>query len=249
MKYIKRILLATLVSLPLAGFAEDAMTNTTWESSLALGATYKDGNTEKSFFTMTLKGDRFSPENDWLNNLYSEYGKTEGAQTEGQVRGQSEYRHKFGGGNFFSGVFGEAYYNDMKNIRTRLKLGPNIGYYFINKETMKFDLGTGINWVYERTATTEDDFAEVRVAANYLWDFTETASYYFNIEYSANVEDTNDGNGLLVTGLKTKVSTQVSMFLEVRDEYDNTPAVVDAGTGDNADYNDITVIAGLTYDF
>ncbi len=252
MRVVKGMLLVALtalVALPLAGFADEGVTNTTWKSSLALGATYKDGNTEKSFFTGTLKGDRYAPRNDWLNSLYTEYGKSEGTQTEGQARGQSEYRYKFGGGNFFAGAFGEAYYDDIKNIRTRLKLGPNIGYYFINKETMKFDTSVGANWVYERTATTEDDFAEIRVAANYLWDFTETASYYFNIEYSVNVEDTDDGNGLLVTGLKTKVSTQLSMFIELRDEYDNTPAVIDAGTGDNADYNDVTIVAGLTYDF
>ena len=74
-------------------------------------------------------------------------------------------------------------------------------------------------------------------------------SYYFNIEYSANVEDTDDGNGLLVTGLKSKISTQLSLFVELRDEYDNTPPIVDDVTGDRADYNDITAIAGLTYDF
>ncbi len=243
MKRFKGVWLAALVALPVAGFAEDAITNTTWKSSLALGATYKNGNTEKSLFTMNLVGDRFAPENDWLNSLYGEYGKTEGDQTEGQLRGQSEWRHKFVGKNFFGGVFGEAYYNDIKKIRTRLKLGPNIGYYFINKETMKFDASVGVNYVYERTATSEEDFAECRVAANYLWDFTETASYYFNIEYSANVEDTNDGNGLLVTGLKTKVSEQLALFIELRDEYDNTP------DGVGVEYNDVTVIAGLAYDF
>jgi len=249
MKAVKGMLLIALAVLPVAGFAEDAVTNTTWKSSLALGATYKDGNTEKSLFTVTLKGDRFSPENDWLNNLYGEYGKTEGDQTEGQLRGQSDWRHKFGGGNFFGGAFGEAYTDSIKQIRARLKLGPDLGYYFINKETMKFDTSAGVNWVYERTATTEDDFAEIRVAANYLWDFTKTASYYFSIEYSANVEDTDDGNGLLTTGLKTKVSDRLAMFIELRNEYDNTPPVIDSATGDRADYNDVTIIAGLAYDF
>jgi len=243
MNRFKGVWLAALVALPMAGFSADAVTNTSWKSSLALGATYKDGNTEKSLFTMTIKGDRFSPENDWLNNLYAEYGKTEGDQTEGQVRGQSDYRHKFGSKNFFGGVFGEAYYNDIKQIRTRLKLGPNIGCYFINQEAMKLDASFGINYVYERTATSERDFAEYRAAANYLWDFTETASCYFSIEYSANVEDTNDGNGLLITGLKTKMSDQLALFVELRDEYDNTP------DGVGVEYNDVTVIAGLAYDF
>jgi hypothetical protein len=114
---------------------------------------------------------------------------------------------------------------------------------------MKLDASFGINYVYERTATTEENFGEYRAAANYLWDFTDTASYYFNIEYNAAMEDVDDGNGLLVTGLKTKVSTDLSMFIELRDEYDNTPPIVDEATGEAADHNDVTIIAGLTYDF
>lgn len=244
MKKNKGVLLAALVALPIAGMAEDVTgTNVVWKSSVALGATYKGGNTEKSLFTMNLKGDRYAEKSDWLSSLYSEYGKTEGEQTEGQMRGQSDYRYKFGSENFFGGVFGEGYYDDLKNIRTRLKLGPNVGYYFINEDDMKFDASFGINYVYERTASTEGDSAEYRAAANYLWDFTETASYYFNIEYSANVEDVDDGNGLLVTGLKSKVSTQLALFIELRDEYDNTP---DSSV---ERHNDSTIVAGLTYDF
>jgi len=243
MKGLKGILLAALVALPVAGFADDAVTNVTWKSSLALGATYKSGNTEKSLFTMNLKGDRYAPKSDWINSLYGEYGKTEHEQTEGQLRGQSEYRRKFGGKNLFGGIFSEAYHDTIKKIRVRLKLGPNMGYYFINEETMKLDLNGGINYVYERTALSEGDHAEYRLAGNYLWDFTATASCYLNVEYSANIEDVDDGNGLLVTGLKSKLSEQLALFIELRDEYDNIP------NGDGVEHNDVTVIAGLNYDF
>lgn len=242
MRMLKGIFLSALIAVPLMGFAEE-VTNVTWKSSLSAGATYKGGNTEKSLFTLNLKGDRFAQENDWINSLYGEYGKTDGEQTEGQMRGQSDYRHKFGGNkNLFGGVFGEAYYDDLKDIRTRLKLGPNVGYYFINKETMKLDASFGVNYVYQRTAQEEGDFAEYRAASNYLWDFTETASYYFKIEYSANVEDIDDGNGLLVTGIRSKINEQLSLFAELRDEYDNMP---DSGI----EHNDSTIIAGLTYVF
>jgi putative salt-induced outer membrane protein YdiY len=248
MKGVKGILLFALAVLPCTGFAGDGVTNITWKSSIAMGATYKSGNTEKSLFTMNLKGDRYAPESDWLNSLYGETGKTrspttEKEQTEGQLRGQSDYRYKFGSKNFFGGIFGEAYYDDIKDIRTRLKLGPNVGYYFINKATMKLDASIGVNYVYERTSTSEKDFGEYRAAANYLWEFTETASYYLNLEYSANVEDTDDGNGLLVTGLKSKINSHFALFVELRDEYDNLPATP------TTMYNDVTVIAGLTYDF
>ncbi len=243
MKQLKGVWLVALVALPWVGLAEDAVTNTTWKSSLALGATYKAGNTDQTLFTLNLKGDRISPKSDWINSLYSESGKTDGNQTEGQVRGQSDYRYKFTGDKFFGGAFGEAYYDGIKQIRTRLKLGPNLGYYFIKKEKMKFDASAGLNWVYERTATSEGDFAEVRLAGNYLWDFSEVASYYLNIEYSVDVEDIDNGNGQLITGIKTKMNEHLSLFAELRDEYDNTP------NGADVEHNDLTIIAGLGYDF
>lgn len=242
MKLVKGILLGALIALPIAGLA-DAVTNVTWKSSLGLGATYKGGNTEKSLFTLNLKGDRYAPESDWINSLYSEYGKTEGEQTEGQARAQSEYRYKFGSENFFGGIFSEAYYDDLKNIRTRLKIGPNVGYYWINKENHKFDTSFGVNYVYERTANTEGDSAEYRAAASYLVDLSETADFYFSIEYSADVEDVDNGNGLLVTGVKSQVKDDLSVFIELRDEYDNTPA---PGV---ERHNDSTILAGLSYDF
>lgn len=241
MNFYKGVLLGALIAVPCIGFADD-VTNVTWKSSIALGATYKDGNTEKTLYTMNFKADRFAPENDWLNSLYGEYGKTEGDQTEGQLRGQSDYRHKFGGKNFYGGVFSEAYHDAIKDINARLKVGPNVGYYWIQQETMKLDTSVGINYVYERTAAGERDYGEWRVAGNYLWDISETANYYLNAEYSANLENEDDGNGLLVTGLKSKVNGKLALFVELRDEYDNIP---DTPT---TEYNDVTVLAGLTYD-
>jgi len=242
MRMFKGVLLGALVALPLAGFAE-VDTNVTYKSSVALGATYKDGNTEKSLFTMDLKGDRYSPMNDWINSLYGEYGKTEGSQTEGKLRGQSDLKHKFGGKNYYGGVFGEVLTDSIKQIRFRGKLGPNVGYYWINKENHKFDTSVGVNYVYERTAAVERDYGEWRVAAGYLVDLSETSDFYLNVEYSANLENEQDGNGLLVTGVKSQLKDNLSMFLELRDEYDNIP---DTPT---TEYNDVTILAGLAYDF
>ncbi len=248
MKLVKGILFGGLLGLPILGFAEE-VTNVTYKSSIALGATYKSGNTEKSLFTMDLKGDRYSPKNDWINSLYGEYGKTEGAQTEGKLRGQSDYRYKFGGKNFFLGAFAEGYTDSIKQIRVRLKGGPDLGYYFINQEKTKLDLSAGINYVYEVVADTvnggsiDSDFAEWRVAGNYFIDFTETASYYLNVEYNAKISDANDGNGLLITGVRSKIKDNLSLFIELRDEYDNIPDTV--GT----EYNDVTILAGVAYDF
>lgn len=241
MRKIEGVLLAALVALPVAGFCQEATEEVSWKSSISLGATFKDGNTEKALYTMNLKGDRFAPESDWINSLYAEYGKTEGTQTEGQLRGQSNYRYKFDSKDFYGGVFVEAYHDAIKEINARVKIGPNIGYYFINEEKMKLDGSFGINYVHQRVASRDDDFAEWRVAGNYLWTISETSSFYANAEYSASVEDSEDGTGLGVVGAKNKMNEKLSMFVELREEYDNIPAA-------GRDHTDTTLLAGLTYD-
>ncbi len=241
MKYSKAVIVSLLAVVPMIGYS-DGDTNVIWKSSVSLGAAYKDGNTEKTLYTVKLKGNRFAEESDWLNSLYTEYGKTEGVQTEGQLRGQSDYRRKFGDERMYGGVFAEAYNDALKDIDIRIKIGPNVGYYFMYEDDVKFDVSFGINYGYESVNGEERDFAEYRVAANYLRDLSETSSYYLNVEYSANVEDTDDGNGLLVTGVKSKINSQLSLFVELREEYDN---IVAAGV----DHTDSTVLAGLTYDF
>lgn len=242
MRRAKKVVLSVLIVLPVVSFATDDL-GASWKSSAALGMTYKSGNTEKSLYTMTLKGDRSSSHNDWINSLYSEYGKTAGDQTEGQVRGQSDYRHKLGESDFFYGAFAEALHDTIKQIRARVKVGPECGYHFLNTERIKFDVSTGLNAVYERTSAGNDSLGEVRLAANFAWNITEQSSYYLNVEYNATVEDTDDGNGLLITGLKGSVKDNLSMYVELRDEYDNLP---DAS---GLEHNDVTIIAGLAYDF
>ena len=252
MKYLNKILLSVLISMPLIGLAEGekaATTNKLWKSNLALGATYKNGNSEKSLFTLNLRADRFGEHNDIINTLYAEYGQTgtptsPKEQSEGQVRGQSEYRHKLGDSKFFVGAFGEARNDAIKQIRIRVKLGPAIGYYFIDKENMKLDATFGVNYVYERTAANgEDDYGEYRAAANYIWNITDKSDFYFNVEYSADIEQVDVRNsGLLVTGVRSQVYEALSLFLELRDEYDNLPA---PGTKCSNE----TIIAGLSYGF
>lgn len=251
MKYTLSILLGVLMAIPLIGMAEEetVSTNKLWKSNLSAGATYKNGNSEKSLFTLNLRADRFGEHNDIINTLYAEYGKTgtptsPKEQTEGQIRAQSEYRHKFGESRFFAGAFGEARNDEIKGIKVRVKLGPTIGYYFIDRENMKLDATFGINYVYERTDTNgEDDYGEYRAAANYLWMITDKSDFYFNIEYSADMEQVDDRNsGLLVTGVRSQLYDDLSLFLEFRDEYDNKP-------GPGTKHNDETLIAGLSYDF
>lgn len=249
MRMFKSLALVAVLALPLMALADDPVTNVTWKSSISLGMTVKQGNIDKTLYTMNLKADRFAPKSDWINSLYGEYGLTEDKdtgedeQTEGQLRGQSDYRYKFTGEDFYGGVFGEVYHDVLKRIRYRVKLGPNLGYYLINRDNMKLDVSGGINYVHEKNSEETNDSAEYRAAVKYLWDISESTAYYCTVEYSANVEEVEDGSGLLVTGLKCKVNGKLSVFVELRDDYDHM-----VPEDSDVENNDLTFLAGLTYD-
>jgi hypothetical protein len=243
MKFIKGVVLGALVAMPAAGLAQGSDTNVVWKKSITAGASYKDGNSDKKVFTANIKVDRTTELSEWISSLYSMYGKTDGDQTDGQLRLQSEYRYKFRDSDWYAGVFTEGYHDDVRDISYRAKIGPNIGYYWVNDEKMKFDTSVGINVVSEQNSEKTTQYGEYRLAANYLWDFTENATYYASVEYVMEMDDTEEGNGLFTTGLRSKINNQLSMTIELRDEYDNKPA------SDDVENNDLTILAGLTYDF
>lgn len=241
MKMIKGTMLIAALAMPLMGYAADPATNVTWKSSIAAGATYKDGNTDKTLYTTDFKADRTAPRSDWINSVHGEYGKTESQQTEGQLRGQSDYRYKFDGGNFFGGVFTEGYHDAIKDIYVRVKLGPELGYYFINSATVKLDGIAGLNEVYESTSDGDKDYAEWRVASHWDWTIAENSSAYASVEYSAPIDDHESGTGLLVTGLKSKIQERFAMYAELRNDYENKPA-------GGREHSDTTVVVGVAYD-
>ncbi len=245
MKCIGKVVLSALIVLPATGFAGG--TNVTWKSSVGAGITIKSGNTEKTTYTADLKTERRSEKTDLIASLHGEYGTTEDpdtgveSTTEGQLRGQAELRWKFEG-RFYGALNTEGLHDALKDISYRVGIGPNIGYYLLDDETHRLDVSVGLNEVIERVAGEEDDYATVRLAEKYDWQISETASFYFNTEFNARAEDMEDNTTLFISGVKSKVSTQLSVFIELRDEYDSRPTA-------GVKHNDSTLMAGLSYDF
>jgi putative salt-induced outer membrane protein YdiY len=244
MNVLKGMVLAGLVAVPVAGLAaEGSDTNVVWKKSITAGFSYKDGNSDKMVYTANIKVDRTSDISEWISSLYGISGKTDGEKTDGELRLQSEYRYNFGEKNWYAGIFTEGYHDDIRNIKYRITVGPNIGYYWIRNDKIKFDTSFGLNGVTEKNDDETTEYGQYRLAANYLWEISENASYYCNVSYSIQVDDTEKAKGLFITGLRSKINNQLSMTIELRDDYDNKPS------GDGVDNNDLTVLGGLTYDF
>lgn len=215
-----------------------------WENEAAVGASYRSGNTDRSMYTMNVKRERYSDENDWLHSFYGEHGETEGLQTEGLARAQSEFRFRFANPDYFASIFTQGVHDSIRGIRFRGQLGPNVGYYVVQDERMKWDVAAGVNLTYDKGIEEEATYTGFRLASNFNWDFSEQASIYAEVELNGNAEEpTEDYYGWLVLGVKSGLLESVSMFAEMRNDYDNMPDAV------GSERNDLLVTLGLVYDF
>ena len=226
---------------PWIGYVDEVPT---LEYEMALGANYRSGNTEKSLYTLNVKRERYSDESDWLYGFYGEQGETEGEKTEGMVRASSEYRVRFSNPIYFASVVAQGLHDSIRGIRLRTQLGPSLGMYVMDEGGLKVDMAAGFNATYDRGIGESSQYAGYRFSANLNWDFSEQASCYAQVEISGNLEEPlEDYYGWLVLGLKSGLLDSVSLFAELRDEYDNMPDAV------GSKRNDLLFNLGLMYDF
>ena len=227
-------------------FAEEekVKSDVKWKNNLSLGSTYKSGNTEKQSYTMSINSTMNSKRHDWIGSFYGSYGETWDQQTDGQIKAKSDYRYKLIGNNaFYGGLYSEAYHNAIKDLKLRIKVGPNIGYYFIYRDSLKFDASAGTTITYERSEEETKSFGSLRLSSTYDHKISETTTYYLSAEYSISFEDSADNDGSFITGIKTRITDNLSLKAEFRDQYDNLPASSEARR------NDITFTTALAYNF
>lgn len=239
------LILATTLALSNPIFAEaDKDPKVDWKSSIALGSTYRRSTVSKMNGTLNLKTSRYAKKSDWISSLYGLYGKTEGIQTDGELRGKSDFRYKLLGNNtFYGGLYSEAYHNSVKDVSLRLRLNPSVGYYFIYRDALKLDASAGTTLTYERPGGQTERFGSIRLAGSYDRKITDTTTYYLSAEYNMSLEDSADSDGSLITGIKAKITENLSLNLEFRDQYENI------SSRSNTRRNDITVTTGISYDF
>ncbi|MBN2704039.1 MAG: DUF481 domain-containing protein [Pontiellaceae bacterium] len=245
LKKLLPILIATLTFSNYAFAADDDNEpKVDWKSSIALGSTYKRSTVSKMNGTLNLKTARYAKKSDWISSLYGSYGETEGLQTDGQLRAKSDFRYKLLGKNtFYGGLYTETYHNSVKDVSLRLRASPSLGYYFIYRDALKLDASAGSTFTYERPSGETKNFGSIRIAGSYDHKITDTTTYYLSAEYNMSMEDSADNDGSLVTGIKAKITKNLSLNLEFRDQYENISG------RSNTRRNDITVTTGISYDF
>ena len=211
------------------------------ESSIALGITVNDGNTDNNMGNAALTLDYRPCDKSSIHvGLDAAYGETEGDKTTENGKAVADYRYLLSERSF-AAFNSSVAYDDIADLDYRWIVSPGVGYYFMKKDHV-FLLGEfGPALIGEKKGGTEseENFA-LRFAQRYERKLESGAKFWQAAEYLPRVDDFDIYVVNAEIGVEAPLSQKLNIRLSAKDTYDSNPA-------DGREYNDVTVIGALAY--
>ena len=210
MSTLSTLLTALLSSTPGAGAPADATpapqdapapaeTFPQWTGSLALGASWTDGNTETETLTGTFNTIRRGEDDRWTLDLYSNYGETTDRVTEdtdittNNHGGSLKYDY-FVSKKLYAFGNGSGKVDHVADLDLRYVAGAGLGYQWKESETLKWGTEAGLSYVDEdfEDDTADVDFTALRLASNLAWQISKSTAFEQVAEVLPSLEDSED---------------------------------------------------------
>lgn len=245
---------ATPISLdasPLVAFvSEDApkpVTNT-WTGSVAIGASYQDGNTDARAVNANALAEYRREDDRWTANGFWNYGETKDQTTNDYVLNV----RKAGLGLKYDYFVSKKLYlfanagvesDTLADLQRREYIGVGVGYQWREDDTLKWGSEIGAGYFNEvRYVSDDTDYISARAANNVDWKINDKANLIHILALYPSLEDKDDFFGRSDLRLKTSLTEKMFAQIQWVWDYDNTPAT-------DKDRNDNTVTLGLGWSF
>ena len=199
--------------------AEEADTTKLWSGDLEFGYVDTSGNTEET--NVKGKADINREREEWRYKILFDAVNSEsnGDRSAEKYVLSNRLAYQFNENDF---AFGYAAYEEDKfsGFDHQATIAAGYGRRLLNEETMHWDveIGPGYRFTKVDDESTGEDSEEliVRLYTNYVWDFSETATF----SQSVNVESGEDNTiSKSITALKVKVAGDFSLKLSYTVKY------------------------------
>ncbi len=210
------------------------------ESSIALGVTFNDGNTDNEMYNASFLYDRIiNPQNTVRLALDGAYGETDNEKTTDNANAAFDYRRIFCPKGY--GLFNTSYKtDDIADLDYRWIVSPGVGAFLMKKENVALTAEAGPAWISEKKGgETEDDFA-LRFAERYERTLNTTAKVWQSAEYIPVADDFDIYLLNVEIGVEAPVSESLNIRLVAKNAYDSDPAP-------GRESNDLSIIGALAY--
>lgn len=223
-----------------AGFAEEKAEEKELASSLALGVTVNDGNSDNSMYNASLTLD-YKPDDNTVTRFAADwaYGETEDDKTTDNGKASADYKHLFSERTYAS-VNASAAYDDIADLDYRWVLSPGYGVYLIKKDNVYLNTEAGPAVIGQKKGGVKEENFALRVAERYERVQENGSKYWQSLEYLPFIDDFGTYVLNAEIGVEAPLSQKVNLRLVVKDTYDSNPAP-------GRDENDLTIIGALAF--
>lgn len=227
------------------------------EKKVAIGATLTDGNSEtmnaNGSLIVTGEKDRLGSFKAGIEGNYGENTTTEtrvnpdGTTTEVDKDETTISNAKlFGTARktlspmTFAYLDGSLLNDDIAEIDYRGVVGPGLGMYLVKDDNRSFLIEGGVTYLWEEVQDVEDDYAVLRLAEACEHKFANGSRIWQSVVYMPKAEDFDIYLLNAEIGVEAPLQGRFNLRLVLQDRYDSDP-------GEGIEYNDLTLIAGLSF--
>jgi putative salt-induced outer membrane protein YdiY len=217
-----------------------------WTGSIAVGAMYQSGNTDKRTANVSALAERRGENDRWTAKGYWDYSenKVDGDWVlDTRKAGASLKYDYFMSERLYVNGIGAVETDTFADLELRWYAGPGVGYQWQEDETIKWGSEAGVMYYSENRKVDEDsDYVAARLANNLEWQITKDTSLLHIFEVFPSLEDTEDVYAK--SDLRLKTSLTEAMFAQIQWvwDYDNTPSA-------GKERNDHRVLLGIGWSF
>lgn len=212
-----------------------------WQTTLALGVSANDGNSDAKQGNASLLVEKKEAHNEYRLTVDGNYGEADGTKNTDNLKGVANYRRVFAGRAFGSAeaTYG---YDTIADVDYRATLGPGFGYYLLKGETTTLSLEAGPSYVWEKLGGVEDDYLALRFLERLEVKVAAGSKIWQSAEF---VPEAGDFENYLLTaelGAEAPLAGRLNLRVVLKDTYDNTPA-------EGREENDLSIIGGVGVKF
>jgi putative salt-induced outer membrane protein YdiY len=224
-----------------------APTDPKWTGSVALGASFSDGNTRARTANMSVDAERRAEKDRWTAKGYWNYAENKGSDGEYDITQRRagvslKYDYFLTKKLYAFGVAGIET-DLLADIDKRMYAGAGAGYQWRESDRLKWSSEVGITYFKVDYGHSEDkDYPAGRLADNIEWKMSDTTALSNSIEAYPSLEDSKDFYGKSDTKLKANFTKSMFAQLEWVYQFNNTPA-------DDKNRQDNLVILGIGWGF
>lgn len=222
-----------------------------FKTSLTLGATLTDGNSETMVGNASLltegEKDRLGSVRAGIEANYGEstVRRREDGETEREKETTVENARIFAnarktlGERTFAYLVGSVLYDDIAQIDYRAMLGPGLGVYLLKREATTLSIELGTSYIWEDVSDEREDYLAARLAQRFDYAINDRSRLWQAAEVLPKANEFDDYLLNAEAGIEAAVNSRMNLRLVLQDKYDSTP-------GEGLKKNDLTLIAGLS---